>query len=588
MRTTFLLLIGLTALLCAPVPDTHSADRQAANPKKVTAFSLKDPRTQRTITLEALRKNKVIVVVFLGTECPLNNLYVPVLAKLHKEFSERGVAFVGINSNEQDTPTEVAQHAQRNEVPFPIVKDPGNKVADQFGADRTPESFVLNQQGEILYRGRIDDQFGIRHQRPGKPRRRDLAEAIKEVLAEKKVSVVLTEVEGCLIGRTLKPKTSGKITFYHDVLPILQNHCQECHRPGRIGPMPLKKYEDVVAWSGMIREVVSEGRMPPWLADPKHGDFANDRRLSKDERATLLGWIDEGLVKGDPKNAPPEKKFVKGWAIGKPDVVFKMPKPFKVPAEMPIGGVAYKYFSVKTDFEEDRWITRAEARPDAEAVVHHILVFIQPPGRFFNPEHPESTLCGTAPGDLPAIYPEGYAKLLPKGSRLVIQMHYTPNGKEYVDQSEVGLVFAKKPPKYRVLTKPILNYKFNFRRIMIPANDPNFKIEASWTIKKPARILSLMPHMHLRGKDFRYDVITPEGERETLLSVPRYDFNWQSAFAFREPLQIRQGTRIHCVAHFDNSKSNPNNPDPTKRVGWGDQTWQEMMIGWIDYAYENE
>ena len=243
----------------------------------------------------------------------------------------------------------------------------------------------------------------------------------------------------------------------------------------------------------------------------------------------------------------------------------------------------YKYFTVQTDFKEDRWVERAEARPGAAEVVHHILVFIMPPGEVFRPDGPGSVLCGMAPGDMPIMLEPGFAKKIPAGSRLLFQMHYTPNGKAQMDESSLGLIFAKKPPKHRVLTKPILNGWFMARWFSIPAGADIFPSRRPTTFREDAHILGFMPHMHLRGKDFTYEAIYPDGKKETLLSVPQYNFNWQSVYRAAKPVRLPKGTKLHCMAHYDNSSKNPHNPDPTKKVNWGDQTWEEMMVGWIDY-----
>jgi len=556
-------------------------------PAKVEPFALPDPRAGKTVDLKDLAGRKAVVVAFVGIECPLNGQFLPVLAGLHAEYDKQGVAFLGINSNAHDTPDKVALHAARNEVPFPILKDAGNKVADRLGAERTPEVFVLDPKGTVVYRGRIDDQFGFGFARPGKPTRRDLAVALDELLAGKPISVAKTKVDGCLIARATTPKADGAVTYTRDVAAIVQNRCQACHRPGQVGPMPLMGYDDAVAWSAMIREVVSDGRMPPWHADPKYGKFSNDRRLTDAEKKTLLAWIDGGLARGDAKDAPPAKEWVDGWRIGKPDVVFEMPREFTVPAAMPKNGVAYQYFTVKTDFAEDKWVTLAEARPGAAEVVHHILVFIVPPGQLLPIDGAGgNVLCGTAPGDSPLVLPAGTAKRVPAGASLVFQMHYTPNGKEQKDRSKVGIVFAKEPPKFRVQTRPIINPTFLSKLDKIPAGADNYEIVSEFTFRKDGKVVHFMPHMHLRGKDFRFEAHYPDGKKEVLLSVPRFEFGWQSVYRFAEPLAMPKGTKIHCVAHFDNSAKNPNNPDAGKDVFWGDQTWEEMMVGWMDFLYD--
>jgi peroxiredoxin len=580
-------LIGSFLSLCGHL--SSSAETAGSEDRKAPDFRLQDPRDQATISLSALRnKNKAVVLVFLGVECPLSNQFVPVLTELHKEYAGKGIAFVGINTNSQDGRDRVAAHARRHAVPFPVVKDAGNKVADQLGARRTPEVFVVDSAGAIRYRGRIDDQFGIGYARPGKPTRRDLAAALEEILAGKLVSVARTEAAGCRIGRIAKPKADGRITYAKHISRILQKNCQECHRPGQIGPMSLLTFDDALAWSDTIREVVSEGRMPPWHADPRYGKFSNDRSLSKEDRDTLLAWLDGGTPRGDAKDLPPPRRFPEGWSIGKPDRIIKMPRPYDVPAQTPKGGIPYQYFTVDPGFTEDRWIQRAETRPDAAAVVHHIVLFVQPKGEFFNPDAPGAVLCGTAPGDMPLDLPDGLAKKVPAGARLIFQMHYTPNGTACRDQSSLGLVFAPKPPRHRVLTKPVYPGSFISRLDKIPAGADNYQIESEHIFERDAHVLHFMPHMHLRGKDFRYEAIYPDGKKEILLSVPRYDFGWQSVYRLAEPVAMPKGAKLHCVAHFDNSAKNPNNPDPKKNVYWGDQTWEEMMIGWIDYYLDDE
>jgi thiol-disulfide isomerase/thioredoxin len=575
-----LLLVGVLALVAGPIV-------QSADERKTVDFRLTDPRTKATVSLADFKDKKAVVVVFLGTECPINNAFVPVLIQLHKEYEPKGIAFVAINANHLDTAERVAAHARKSDIPFPVLKDLGNKVADRFGAKRTPEAFVLDGSGKVLYQGRIDDQFGVGFARPGKPTRRDLACALDEVLAGKPVSTPTTAVEGCYISRAPKPKQEGSVTYTKHVSRILQNNCQECHRPGQIGPMALSTYDDAASWAESIREVVSERRMPPWFADPAHGKFSNDRRLSKEDRETLLSWIDQGTPKGDVKDLPPAKKWPEGWTIGKPDLIISMPKPFKVPAETPKYGVPYQFISIPTDFKEDRWIVRAEAKPGSPEVVHHQIVFIAPPGELFQPDAPGSVLVGTAPGEMPLILGEGEAKKIPAGARLIFQMHYTPNGKEQNDVSSVGVIFAKEPPKKRILTKPVLSQNFLFGRDKIPAGDENYLMESRYRFREDSHIIGFMPHMHLRGKDFLYEAIYPDGKKEVLLSVPKYNFNWQSVYRCTEPIAIPKGTELHCIAHFDNSAKNLNNPDATKAVRWGDQTWEEMMIGWIEYYHDD-
>jgi len=521
------------------------------------------------------------VVVFLGTQCPLNNAYLPTLVELHKAYHEKGVAFVGVNANPQDTLKDTADHARKHALPFPVLKDAGQKVLEQFAAERTPEAFLLDATGTVRYRGRIDDQMGIGFRRP-KPTRRDLADALDEVLAGKQVSVSRTDAPGCLITRLPKPRSGATITYSKHVAAILQKNCVECHRPGQIGPMPLLTYDDAASWSAMIGEVVRERRMPPWFADPKHGTFANDRSLSTSDRQTVLAWIEQGCAEGDPADLPKPAEFPEGWRIGKPDATFSIAQQ-KVPAEAP-RGIRYRYLIVPTNFKEDMWVQAAEARPGNWAVVHHILVYVRAPGKPLVGDRADgigdNLLVAYAPGDQPTRFPDGVGYKIPKGSFLVFQMHYTPTGKEETDVSSVGMIFSRHEPQHAARTRAIAQNRFS-----IPPGADNYKVTSQTTFSKDAVLLNLFPHMHLRGKSFEYQIVFPDGKRETLLSVPKYDFNWQNNYRLAKPIPMPAGTRIECTAYFDNSAGNKNNPDPTKTVRWGEQTWDEMMIGFVDYYY---
>ncbi len=528
----------------------------------------------------------LVVVVFTGTACPINTAYFPVLSKLHQQYAGKGVAFVAVNALLHDDAPAIAAHAKKNGLSFPVLKDAKQTVADRFGAKYTPEAFVLDAQRQVRYRGRIDDQFGFGYRRAA-PTRRDLATALDELLAGKPVSQPVTEVEGCDITRAATPQPGASVTYAKDVARILQKNCQDCHRPNQVGPMPLLNYDDAAAWAPTIRRVVQQGRMPPWHADPRYGQFANTRGLTESEKRTLLAWVEQGCPEGDPRDQPPARTFAgDGWRIGQPDVVFSMPEAYQVPADAGPRGVPYRFFTVETNFDRDMWVQAAEARPGAPAVVHHIVVFIVKPGERRQQSEDrvgQGFLVGYAPGDMPSVYEPGQAKKIPKGASLVFQMHYTPNGTPQEDRSAVALIFAKEPPKYEVRTRGILN-----PRLEIPAGDANHEVKATSTFRQDVQLVSLLPHMHLRGKDFRYDVVYPDGRRQTLLSVPRYDFNWQSVYRLAQPLTLPAGTRIECTAHYDNSAANKNNPDPTKPVRWGDQTWEEMMVGFLDYMFPVE
>ncbi len=581
--------IGGVALL-ACVMATCSAESGPAAEKSPpeVSFALKDV-AGHTVSLADFRDKKAVVIVFTGTECPVSNFYVLPLLQLHAKYAPRGVQFLAVNSNPQDSAQSVAEHAKNEKIPFPVLKDTDQKIADLLQAERTPEVIVLDAKRAVCYRGRIDDQFGVGFRRP-KPNRRDLAEALDEVLAGKPISVARTAVTGCRIARTKKPATTAKVTYNKQIARLFQKNCQECHRPGEIGPFSLLTYSQAKGWSDMIHETVSSGRMPPWYADPHHGTWANDRRLSTEDKETLLAWIDQGCPEGDARDLPAPKEWHEGWWIGKPDVVISMPKDFDVPADGGKGGVPYQYFTVPTNFTEDRWIQACEARPGNRAVVHHIIAFVtEGAGAQRSGEGRRGGrdglgyLVGVAPGEEGLILPPGMGKKIPKGASITFQMHYTPNGIAQKDRSSLGLIFCKQPPKQMVRTAAISQPTF-----AIPPGNGNYPVKSSARYDKETVILSFMPHMHLRGKDFEYRVQYPNGRTEVVLSVPRYDFAWQMRYVLAEPLRLPAGSTVLCTAHFDNSKNNPNNPDPTRTVQWGQQTWDEMMIGWMQYYHPDE
>src|SRR5437773_7081171 len=403
--------------------------------------------------------------------------------------------------------------------------------------------------------------------------------------------------------------TPSQITFNKDVLTIMQKRCQGCHRPGEVAPMSFLTYSDVRPWAKAIREAVLTRKMPPWFADPHYGRFSNDRSLTKGEIDTLVSWVDAGAREGDAKDAPPPVEWVDGWSIGKPDAVFEMPHDFDVPAA---GTIEYQYIVIPSGFTKDTWVQAAEARPGNRRLVHHIIAFVRPPGSewlkdakpgvpFVPVEKKEEgdkkkkeqkeesdeaaatpeLLIGFAPGLVPMTLPPGQAKMVKADSDFVFQMHYTATGKAGTDRSRIGVIFAKEPPRERVFTANATNSKF-----VIPAGDPAYRVDSSITLQARARLVDLMPHMHYRGKDFEYRLVYPTGETQIVLSVPKYDFNWQLFYYFSDPIALPKGTKIECTAHFDNSPNNRYNPDPKKEVRWGDQTWEEMMIGWFDVAVD--
>ena len=551
---------------------------QSAVGRTIADFQLADFRG-KSWSLAEFKEKKIVVVAFLGTECPLMAHYGPRLAELAGQYEKDGVAFLGINANQQDSLAELSAFARKSKIDFPLLKDPGNKVADQFAAQRTPEVYVLDDLRIVRYHGRIDDQFayGIQRKQAGETY---LVAAIDALLSGNGVEKAAVEPLGCHIGRVLAPKQESDVTYGKQVARIFQSRCVECHRPGDIGPFSLTSYEEAVGWAEMIREVVSEERMPPWHASPEHGKFANDARLTDEEKSLIDKWVAAGAPEGNPQDLPPPREYVEGWRIGEPDqIIYMRDEPYAVPAK---GEVRYQYFLVDPKFTEDKWVKAAQCRPGNRAVVHHILVIVRPPGtglrsREIDGLHSEF-LTATAPGARPMVLRPGMAKLIPKGSQLIFQMHYTPNGTAQEDRSCVGLVFADPTEvKQQIGTDKAANQRFR-----IPPGADSHKVEATHHFGRDMLVTSLFPHMHLRGKAFRYTAIYPDDRQEVLLDIPRYDFNWQNRYEFVEPKVMPKGTKLFCEAWFDNSEGNLANPDPKASVRWGDQTWEEMMIGYFD------
>lgn len=598
--------------------------------------------------LSELSDQKAIVLAFLGVDCPVSKLYAGNLVELAKTWGNKGVTVLGIDPNRQDDIQELRAFANAQALPFPLLKDHGAAAADQLGVTRVPTVIVLDGARRVRYFGRIDDQYAVGTKSVGV--RKDHAEvsylgdAVASVVEGKEVATPRTEAVGCVLGREA-PAAAAAVTYHEQVEPIIQRRCQGCHRPGQIAPFSLLTYDDAAGWDGMIAEVVENGRMPPWHADPAHGKFENDRSLSREEKELILAWARGGAPRGDPAKAPPALVFPKDdWVIGTPDLVFEMPKGFEVPAR---GTVKYQYFTVETGLKEDAWVQAIEVRPGARSVVHHILVFVADPKnpKAWQRESQGGTqgyFAAMVPGERPTVFPKGMAKKLPAGSTLVFQMHYTANGVAAEDRSRVGILLSKEKVQHEVKTRTAVQVNLN-----IPAGAERHEVTAQTFFMKPTTILSFLPHMHLRGAAFRYELCHPargkltrnpfsselpqallnrmryspadqiltwygtmsdeayqalaaefaepenreslekirkEGRSETLLDVPAYDFGWQSSYVLATPRLVPGGTLLECTAAYNNSASNPvlTREMWSKRVRWGEQTWNEMMIGYFD------
>ncbi len=547
-----------------------------ATADSIDNFALPD-HLGKTHQLSDYDDRPLLVVAFLGTECPLAKLYAGRLQAIADEYADRGVAVLGIDSNRQDSLRELAAFVRRHELEYPLLKDGANQVADLLGAERTPQVFVLDSNRKIRYQGRVDDQYVVGIVRDHATRE-DLRIALDELLAGGEVSQPKTKALGCIIGRTRPADETADVNYSRDIAPILQARCVECHRAGEIGPFELTTYDEVAGWGEMIAEVVRDRRMPPWHASPAHGQFANDRSMPDEEKQLLYRWVEAGCPQGDPSNLPEPPTYTTGWQLPRePDLVFAMTEPFQVPADAGKDGVPYQYFRVPTNFDADTWIEATEVQPGNSAVVHHTIVYAEPPGG--RRRRDWIFLSAYVPGLRYDPLPERSAKLIPAGSELVFEMHYTPVGSPQTDITKMGVLLADDDQVDReVVTIEVANNKF-----AIPPADPNYVVTAtSRPLDREVTLLSLSPHMHLRGKAFRYELVTPDGDREILLDVPAYDFNWQTRYVLQTPRKLQPGSVLFCRAAFDNSEQNLANPNPAATVRWGDQSWNEMMIGFCD------
>jgi hypothetical protein len=360
------------------------------------------------------------------------------------------------------------------------------------------------------------------------------------------------------------------------VARILRDRCVACHREGEIAPFSLASYKEASGWAEMIDEVVQGGRMPPWHASPEYGKFSNDCRLTDEEKRTIATWVAAGAPEGDPKDLPEPAHYVDGWRIPAPNLVISLPKTIEVPAE---GTMPYQNFSIDPKLKEDVWVRASQVRPGNPSVVHHLVVFVIPPGTRES-EGRIDFLAAYAPGMPPRVLPDGLAKLVPAGSKLMFQVHYTPRGTPQTDRSEIGLVFAD-PKTIRKEMTAIATINMDLR---IPAGAADYAATAEHRFDQDTILYSLLPHMHLRGKAFRFEAVFADGRREVLLDVPRYEFEWQNVYVLSEPRLMPEGSVLRCLARYDNSAANFSNPDPTKTVTWGEQTKDEMLVGYVEVA----
>jgi peroxiredoxin len=591
----------LLAGLSCPAQEKAPRDRLG---EKIADVALHAAGGKQT-ALHDFKGKRAVVVAFLSFDCPVCTAYCPTLAELAGTYAKRGVAFLGIVPGEDEPAEQVARQARELGLPFPVFADRSRAAAAAFRAAVTPEVFVLDSDLVLRYRGRIDDRYAARLQQKPRVGRHDLRQALDEVLAGRAVSEPATRAVGCAVDRPA-PRATGKVTFHRDVLPILQQRCQGCHRPGDVAPFSLMTYRQAVRWAEDIKSYTQSRKMPPWK--PAAGPaLVGDRRMPEKEITTLAAWVDGGTPEGDRGDAPPPRRFADGWQLGQPDLVLTVPDTFELG---PSGSDLYRCFVLPTQFSEDRFVSAVEVRPGSRRVVHHALLFVDKRGRgrrieerekrrqpgrdadrgpgyslplsfaFLPGFFPDAALSGWAPGMSPRRLAPGVGYYLPKGADIVLQVHYHRSGRVEKDRPTVGLYFCKEKSPRRLqgvsVPGPFL---------MIPAGVRNYRVEGRVWVRQDCKLYAIMPHMHLLGRQIKITMTPPGGKTLTLMYVKDWDFNWQEDYFFREPIDAPKGTRFDVEGVYDNTDANPYNPfHPPRSILAGMETTNEMCVGFLGAA----
>jgi hypothetical protein len=537
---------------------------------------------------------RATALVFLATECPISNRYLPILNAIAR--ARDSVAFYGVISDPTTTRAAAVEHVRRYGVEIPVLFDATGELAALYRPVATPEAFVLGPDGRVAYRGRIDDAF----EAVGKPRQvvghHDLEDALDAVVRGEPVAAPLTTPIGCVFEAWGKnDSVPPTITYSRDVAPILGAHCLDCHHDGGIAPFGLESFKQARKHAQMLADLTAARTMPPWHAAPGYGHFIGERRLSDREIATIGAWARAGAPEGDPKDLPPVPAFASSWQLGQPDLVVTMPRAFEVPAS---GPDIYRAFVLPVDLAKDEVVVAMEFHPGAPSVVHHCLVHLDNTGTgrklearaggngypsFGTPGFtPSGALGGWVPGSTPRFLPHDLGRPFAKSSDVVIQVHYHPSGKVERDRSSIGLYFARKPVKKIVAALSLWT-----RDIDIPPGESRYPRVVDITLPVPITVVAITPHMHLIGREMKVAAKLPSGEVVPLAWVPDWDFRWQDQYFYRSPIELPAGTRIHLEALYDNSADNPNNPsNPPKRVKFGVETTDEMCLCFVAIAID--
>lgn len=549
--------------------------------RRVPDLAYTDLQNQPQTLSRILPAAKGLVIACFGATCPISGKLGPELARLEKDTASLGLKLLLLCPVATETQGDIQTFLKNHALTSPVCHDADQHLSRALAATTTTEVFLLDATRTLVYRGAINDQYGLGYSKAA-PTQTYLRDAITAMLHAQPPTITATSAPGCALDLKFEPLiTETKLTYHDQIQRILQARCVECHRAGGVGPFPLESYDDVIENAAMIRKQVERGAMPPWFAaappEQTHSPWLNDASLSTQDKTDLLKWLASDRPKGDPADAPAPRHFPVEWAIGQPDSILQLPTPISIKAE---GTMPYQFITVPTNFSDDRWVRGYEILPTDSSVVHHVIVQVHAKDAKIRNrgEGSEGYWAAYVPGNTHHLWPDHFAKKLPAGSTVSFQIHYTPNGKKTQDQLRLGLLFAKDTPRYIVHTASVANPRLN-----IPAGAADHREVKEQTVPFDMHVMAYMAHMHLRGKAFKYEVARPGQSPETLLDIPRYDFNWQLRYDYAQPKFIPKGSKLTISATFDNSPANPANPDPTRNVRWGPQTGDEMMIGYVEY-----
>lgn len=533
----------------------------------------------KVVSISSVLWSKGLAIALTSTSCPISKKYGPTWGKLEEEFGKKGIAVLYVNPIATDSDASIQEFIKTNHLTGTYIHDAA--FAKAIAASTTTEVILLDSRRTVVYRGAVDDQYGIGYQLQS-PKKNYLNDAVLAMLEGRVVSPAATTAPGCELDHGKAVVKNDTVTFHQQIARIIQSNCAECHHTGGVAPFKLETPEDVISHAGMIRKVVEKGTMPPWFAvDPKetkHTPWVNDRRLTDSEKADLLKWLASDRPLGDPKDAPLPRTYPDGWTIGKPDVEYLLPRKTNVPST---GQIPYVNFTFDPELKEDKWVRGVEIKPTVPGVVHHVLVFLIAPDDdpSIEPGMDERRgfVAAYVPGNSGQTYADGYAKKIVKGSKFRFQIHYTPNGTAVTDQLRMGFTFTSKP-HYEVKVAGLAN-----PMMRIPPGAEHHPQKAVIPVSDDVTVIGFLPHMHLRGVAARFDVTSPDGKTVRPLDIPHYDFNWQLHYKLAEPMTIAKGSTMTFTAWYDNSEKNPSNPDPKKLVRWGQQTTDEMCLGYVEY-----